>query len=109
MYEMIIDRAHMQGVRIIGATLTPFKDSFKGIILEGYYSDAKNEVRKEVNDWIRTSGAFDGVIDFDLALRDPDRPDHVRDDFNCGDNLHPNDAGYKAMADSIDLNLLLGD
>jgi len=108
MYRMIIDRAHMQGVRIIGATLTPFKDSFKGIILEGYYSDAKNNVRKEVNQWIRSSGAFDGVIDFDMAVRDPARPDHIRADYNCGDNLHPNDAGYKAMANAIDLKLLIG-
>jgi lysophospholipase L1-like esterase len=108
MYRMIIDRAHMQGVRIIGATLTPFKDAFKGIILEGYYSDAKNQVRKEVNTWIRTSGAFDGVIDFDRALRDPARPDHIGADYNCGDNLHPNDAGYKAMADAVNLGLLLG-
>jgi len=108
MYQMIIDRAHMQGIRIIGATLTPFKDSFKGIILEGYYSEDKNQVRKEVNDWIRTSGAFDGVIDFDAALRDPARPDNILDDYNCGDNLHPNDAGYQAMADAVDLNLLIG-
>lgn len=108
MYQMIIDRAHLQGIRIIGATLPPFKDSFKGIILEGYYSEEKNQVRKEVNDWIRTSGAFDGVIDFDAAVRDPARPDHILDDYNCGDNLHPNDAGYKAMAEAIDLNLLIG-
>ena len=108
MYRMIIDRAHMQGVRIIGATLTPFKDSFKGIILEGYYSEDKNNVRKEVNNWIRTSGAFDGVIDFDQALRDPARPDHIRDVYNCGDNLHPNDAGYEAMANAVDLDLLIG-
>ncbi len=108
MYQMIIDRAHLQGIRILGATLTPFKDSFKGIILEGYYSEDKNQVRKEVNEWIRTGGAFDGVIDFDAAVRDPGRPDHIHDDYNCGDNLHPNDAGYKAMADAIDLNLLIG-
>jgi lysophospholipase L1-like esterase len=108
MYQMIIDRAHMMGVRILGATLTPFADSFKGAILEGYYSEAKNAVRQEVNNWIRTSGAFDDVIDFDAAMRDPARPDFILDAYDCGDNLHPNDAGYKVMAESIDLKLLLG-
>lgn len=108
MYQMIIDRAHMLGIRILGATLTPFADSFQGAILEGYYSEAKNAVRKEVNAWIRDSGAFDGVIDFDLAVRDPENPDYILEVYDCGDNLHPNDAGYKAMAESIDLDLLLG-
>ncbi len=108
MYQMIIDRAHMQGVRILGATLTPFADSFQGAILEGYYSEAKNQVRTEVNAWIRNSGAFDGVIDFDMTVRDPDKPNYVLDAYDCGDNLHPNDAGYEAMANSVDLNLLLG-
>jgi lysophospholipase L1-like esterase len=60
-----------------------------------------------VNEWIRTSGAFDGVIDFDETMRDPERPEYLLDAYDCGDNLHPNDAGYKAMADSIDLGLLL--
>lgn len=108
MYQMIIDRAHMQGMRILGATLTPFADSFQGAIFEGYYSEAKNQVRTEVNAWIHNSGAFDGVIDFDMTVRDPDKPNYVLDAYDCGDNLHPNDAGYQAMANSIDLNLLLG-
>ena len=108
MYQMIIDRAHMLGIRILGATLTPFADSFQGAILEGYYSEAKNAVRKEVNAWIRDSGAFDGVIDFDMAVRDPENPDYILEAYDCGDNLHPNDAGYMAMAESIDLDLLLG-
>ncbi len=101
---MILDGAHMQGVRIIGATLTPFK----GVILEGYDSDPKNNVRKEAHNWIRISGTFDGVIDFDKALRGPVGPDLIRNDYNCGDNLHPNDAGYKAMANAVDLILLFG-
>lgn len=108
MYQMIIDRALMLGIRILGATLTPFADSFQGAILEGYYSEAKNAVRQEVNAWIRGSGAFDGVIDFDTAVRDPENPDYILEAYDCGDNLHPNDAGYKAMAESIDLDLLLG-
>lgn len=108
MYQMIIDRAHMLGIRILGATLTPFADSFQGAILEGYFSEAKNAVRNEVNAWVRDSGAFDGVIDFDVAVRDPENPDYILEEFDCGDNLHPNDAGYRAMAESIDLDLLIG-
>jgi lysophospholipase L1-like esterase len=108
MYQMIIDRAHLQDIRIFGATLTPFKHAFKGINnLEGYYSDEKNKAREEVNEWTRTSGAFDGIIDFDKVIRDPARVDYMLDKYNSGDNLHPNDLGYKAMADAIDLKLLL--
>jgi lysophospholipase L1-like esterase len=108
MYQMIIDRAHMQGIRILGATLTPFADSFKGGILADYYGEDKNAVRKAVNEWIRTSGEFDGLVDFDAAMRDPAKPDHMQAGYACEDNLHPNDDGYKAMADAIDLNLLVG-
>ena len=57
-------------------------------------------------EWIRTSGAFDGVIDFDKVVQDPGNPNKIRADFNKGDDLHPNDAGYKAMAESIDLGML---
>ncbi|MFT5807980.1 MAG: lysophospholipase L1-like esterase, partial [Moritella dasanensis] len=89
-------------------TLTPFKHAFKGINnLEDYYSDEKNKAREEVNEWTRTSGAFDGIIDFDKVIRDPARVDYMLDKYNSGDNLHPNDLGYKAMADAIDLKLLL--
>jgi lysophospholipase L1-like esterase len=108
MYRMVIDRAHSHGIRVLGATLGPFADTFEERpLLAAYYSPTKNEVRKSVNEWIRTSGAFDGVIDFDETLRDPERPDYLLDAYDCGDNLHPNDAGYKAMAESIDLDLLL--
>jgi lysophospholipase L1-like esterase len=107
-YEMVIDRAHSLGVRVLGATLLPFADSIEGApLLNAYYSPEKDEVRTQVNEWIRTSGAFDGVIDFDEAMRDPERPAYLRDAYDCGDNLHPNDAGYRAMAESIDLDLLL--
>ena len=107
-YRMVIDRAHSHGIRILGATLTPFADSIQGVpLLDVYYSPAKDAMRREVNAWIRTSGAFDGVIDFDRVLRDPERPEYLLDAYDCGDNLHPNDAGYKAMAESIDLGLLL--
>ena len=93
-------------MRIIGATLTPFEDTFKGNPIEGYYNADKEKIREAVNDWIRSGGAFDGVIDFDAATRDPNRPTHILAKFDSGDHLHPQDDGYKAMADSIDLKVL---
>ena len=93
-------------MRIIGATLTPFEDTFHGNPLFGYYNEAKEAKRQAVNDWIRTSGAFDGVIDFDAVARDPANPKHIRAEFDSGDHLHPQDTGYKAMAESVDLGLL---
>ena len=109
-YRMVIDRAHSHGIRVLGATLTPFADAFKGVpLLDAYYSPAKDAVRAEVNAWIRTSRAFDGVIDFDQTLRDPERPEYLLDAYDCGDNLHPSDDGYRLMAESIDLDLLLAE
>ncbi len=107
-YQQLIARAHLHNMRIIGATLTPFEDTFKGSPLSGYYNAAKEQKRQAVNKWIRDSGAFDGVIDFDAVVRDPARPTFIQAAFDSGDHLHPNDAGYKAMADSIDLKLLTG-
>jgi len=105
-YKQLIARAHFHGMRIIGATLTPFEDTFKGNPIEGYYNPEKEKTREAVNDWIRLSGAFDGVIDFDAATRDPNRPTHILAKYDSGDHLHPQDDGYKAMADSVDLKML---
>ncbi len=93
-------------MRIIGATLTPFNNAFEGGPLEGYYNEEKEAKRQAVNEWIRTSGAFDGVIDFDKVVEDPQNPGRIQAQFDKGDHLHPNDAGYEAMAQSIDLGLL---
>jgi lysophospholipase L1-like esterase len=106
-YKQLIDRAHLHGMRIIGATLTPFEDTFQGKPFEGYYNPDKEKKRQAVNQWIRTNGAFDGVIDFDAVARDPNRPAHILAKFDSGDHLHPQDDGYKAMADSIDLGMLM--
>jgi lysophospholipase L1-like esterase len=100
-YRQIIERAHEHGVRVIGGTLTPYKGA-------GYASDAGEAVRQEINAWIRSSGVFDGVVDFDAAIADKADPHIIDKSFNDGDRLHPNDAGYKAMADAIDLKLLTG-
>lgn len=105
-YEQLIARAHAQGLRIIGATLTPFAETFQGTPLYGYYSEEKEAKRAALNEWIRTSGQFDGVIDFDAVARNPDSPKHIRAEYDKGDHLHPNDAGYRAMAESVELKLL---
>lgn len=105
-YQQLIDRAHAHGMTIIGATLTPFENTFAGGPLEGYYNEEKEAKRVAVNEWIRGSGAFDGVIDFDAVVRDPENPKHIQAQYDSGDHLHPNDAGYAAMANSVDLTLL---
>ncbi|WP_428376354.1 SGNH/GDSL hydrolase family protein [Lichenicoccus sp.] len=107
-YQQIIARAHLHGLRFIAVTLTPFIDTFKGTPGYGYYTPAKEKIRRAVNQWIRTSGAADGVIDFDRLLDDPAHPGHLLAADDCGDHLHPNDRGYKAMADAVDLKLLVG-
>ena len=76
--------------------------------LDYYYNPEKEKTRQAVNQWIRESKEFDGVIDFDALARDPQRPSHIRAAFDSGDHLHPGDAGYQAMANSIDLGLLTG-
>jgi lysophospholipase L1-like esterase len=101
-YQQLIARARMHGIKIIGATLTPFG----GTDVPGYYTESKESIRVAVNKWIRTSGAFDAVVDFDAALRDPAKPDQVLRDCVSKDNIHPNDKGHRVMADSIDLQLL---
>jgi lysophospholipase L1-like esterase len=99
--KQMIERAHEHQIKIFGATLTPFG----GTTIKGYYTPEKDEKRKRVNEWMRTSGAFDGVIDFEKAVADPANPDGMLPAYDSGDHLHPSDAGYKAMADAIDLAL----
>ena len=103
-YKQMIARAHANGLKIYGATLTPFGDSFVGTPFEGYFTPEKEDMRLAVNAFIR-SGAFDGVIDFDKAVEDPANPGHILPAYDKGDHLHPNPAGYKVMGDSIDLSL----
>jgi len=99
-YQQLITRAHAGGVRIFGATLLPFQGA-------GYYTPAGEATREAVNTWIRTSGAFDGVVDFDTVMRDPADPLRLNPAYDSGDHLHPNDVGYQAMADAINLQMLL--
>jgi lysophospholipase L1-like esterase len=97
-YLQLIARAHAHGISIAAATIPPFEDSH-------YYDQQGEQLRQAVNHWIRTSGAFDGVVEFDAALRDPGHPSQVLSSLHRGDHLHPNDAGYAAMGDAIDLKL----
>jgi len=94
----LVTRAHQHGIKVFGATLTPYLPT-------GYSSPQGEQVRQAYNQWIRTSGVFDGVIDFDKITQDPAHPETFLPDYDSGDHLHPKDAGYKAMGDAIDLSL----
>jgi lysophospholipase L1-like esterase len=99
-YQQIIARAHAHGLRVYGATVTPYVGS------EYYHPGPTSEAdRQTVNQWIREPGHFDAVIDFDAVVRDPNHPDQLLPAFDCGDHLHPSPAGYKAMARAIPLRL----
>jgi len=104
-YKQLIARAHARGVTIYAATLTPVEGGFVPGTPFPVYSPGNEIKRQQVNQWVRTSGAFDGVIDFDAVLRDPHAPTRVLGRYDSGDHVHPNDAGYSAMADAIDLRL----
>jgi lysophospholipase L1-like esterase len=95
----IVARAHARRLRVIGGTLTPFAGSV-------YYSPSEELVRRAVNAWIRRSGTFDAVIDFDALVRDPADPRRLFPPYDSGDHLHPNDAGYAAMGNGVDLSAL---
>jgi len=97
-YQQIIARAHAHHIVVYGATLLPYKGA-------AYYSDAGEEIRQTVNEWIRSSRAFDSVIDFDAVIRDPSSPLSLNPAYSSNDHLHPNDEGYKLMGDSISLDL----
>lgn len=91
-------RAHAHGIKVFGATLPPYVGA-------GYQSPKGESIRQVVNNWIRTTDKFDGVIDFDKATADPTHPGTLLPSYDSGDHLHPNDAGYKSMGESIDLKL----
>jgi lysophospholipase L1-like esterase len=97
-YQLLISRARLHGLGIIGATLTPFE----GV---NTYTVAGEQMRQQINQWIRGSGQFDAVIDFDRATRAADHPTRLRAEFDSGDHIHPNDAGNKAMAEAVDVKL----
>jgi lysophospholipase L1-like esterase len=91
-------RAHARGLRVYMATITPFGRSF-------YDSPEHEAARQTVNRWVRTADGVDGVIDFDAAMRDPDEPSRLLPAADGGDHLHPNELGYRLMANAVDLGL----
>ncbi|TRZ46217.1 SGNH/GDSL hydrolase family protein [Robertkochia solimangrovi] len=93
-YEQIITTAHQRKIKVFGATLLPFKDSF-------YYTDFREAARQHVNTWIRESGVFDGIIDFDSVMQDPNDPLRLLTEVHSGDWLHPNELGYKRMGEAV--------
>jgi len=97
-HKQLIARAHARGLKIYGATLTPYEGA-------AYFTPEGETKRQALNQWIRTSGAYDGVVDFDMATRDPAAPTKFLPAYDSGDHLHPGDAGYKAMGDAVDLAL----
>ena len=95
-YKRVIAEAHRRGVRVFGATLTPAS-----------LPPQRESIRLAVNQWIRTAGAFDGVVDFDAALRDPAQPERLQQGYDSGDHIHPSDAGYAVMAQAIPLDAVV--
>jgi lysophospholipase L1-like esterase len=100
--KQLIARAHERGMKVFGATQTPFSGA---TVIPGIFSGEKETQRKALNQWIRSSHAFDAVIDFEKVVLDPANPEKLRPAFDSGDHIHPNDAGYAAMASAIDLTL----
>jgi lysophospholipase L1-like esterase len=96
--SQLVARCHEHGLKVFGATLTPYQG-------HGAYTENGEKIREEFNNWIRTSGVFDGVVDFDKAASNPAEPLRFLPDYDSGDHLHPKGAGYSAMGDAIDLGL----
>ena len=115
-YRQLIRRAHQRGIRVIGTTNPPFENAFLVLSRTAhpvtFYSPEKEIVRQivrqKVNDWIRSSGEFDDVLDFDEVLRDPSHPTRLSPIYDSGDHLHPNNAGYIAVGNAIPVALFEG-
>ena len=106
-YAQLVAQARGRGVHVVAATLTPFEGALPGTPLSDYYQKEKDALRQQLNAWIRGSGLFDAVLDFDAWARDPAHPLRLLPAYDSGDHLHPGDAGNRALAEGIDLPLLL--
>ena len=106
-FRRLAATAHAKRIRITVGTLPPFEGALEGTPFAGHYNPHKEALRLRFNDWIRGAGIFDGVVDFDAVLRDPARPQRMRVQFDSGDHLHPGDAGYLKMADTIDIDAIV--
>ena len=107
-YRQLIARAHKKGIRLIGTTNPPFENSTFTEPAVTFYTPEREAARRRVNDWILSSGEFDGVVDLDAVLRDPSRPTQLLPSYDSGDHLHPNDAGSRVEGDAIPLSLFAG-
>ncbi|MBN5130210.1 SGNH/GDSL hydrolase family protein [Stenotrophomonas maltophilia] len=107
-YRALAEQARGRGIRIVGATLTPFAGALPDTPLDDYYHPDKDVLRRQLNAWLRTDSPFDAVIDLDAALRDPADPSQMAAANDSGDHLHPGDAGNRAMAEAVDLEVLMG-
>jgi lysophospholipase L1-like esterase len=103
-FEQIISRVHTFGIPIFAATITPFSAP-ANVTIQPYSDPIREMTRQRVNNWIRTSGKFDAVIDFDAFLKDPTTPSQLNPIYNSGDFLHPNVAGYQHIADNFPLDI----
>jgi lysophospholipase L1-like esterase len=100
-HKTIVEMAHAHGIKAIGCTLTPYEGA-------AYFREDGEAIRAALNAWIRTGGVYDAVVDFDAATRDAANPKHIRPEFDPGDHLHPNNAGYESMAKAVDLAIFSG-
>ncbi|PTV58109.1 SGNH/GDSL hydrolase family protein [Acinetobacter seifertii] len=106
-YKRVVREAHQHGMQVIGATLLPFSGALPNTPLDNYYQPNKDELRQRINQWIRTSHTFDGVIDLDNGLKDPKHPDRLNPIYDSGDHLHPNDHGNQHMAELVQLDQII--
>lgn len=104
-YKQIATRVHASGIPVFGATITPFGSSATSDYVQPYSSTERERTRQRINEFIRQSGVFDAVLDFDRVLRDPDAPSQLLEKYDSGDHLHPNVAGYQALADYFPLGV----
>ncbi|MFV5364349.1 SGNH/GDSL hydrolase family protein [Acinetobacter oleivorans] len=106
-YKRVVKEAHEQGIQVIGATLLPFSGALPNTPLDNYYQPNKDELRQRINQWMRTSKTFDGVLDLEQGLKDSKHSDRLNLIYDSGDHLHPNDRGNQQMANLVDLNQLV--
>src|SRR5262249_43451813 len=107
-YRQLITRGHKKGIRVIGTTNPVFEDSFlaqRGKPNLTFFTPEKESVRQKINAWILNSGEFDASLDFDAVVRDPSRPTRIRSDYDSGDHLHPNNAGYVETGNAVPLSI----
>ena len=104
--DQLIIRAQLSGMQVVVGTLIPFENAVPECPDGGYYTPAKEQIRQTVNGWIRSACNADAIVDFDAVMQDSSRTSRMRPDYDSGDHVHPNDAGYKAMADAVDLRWL---